>query len=145
MTPDLKKTIPIQEIELEILDLARRKQKLEKLLALKTEVAVLEVNWVIKVVIEEVCRTFKLPVDELMINRRFESIARPRQIVFYIVREFNAVPFEQIARVFGKTHGTVMCGCRAISDMMSTNKAFAATVETIKLACQKRLAENGSQ
>lgn len=136
------------EIDAEIKALKRRKAKLEKLQALRLEVANLEgcrlgtdlKAATIMIVQAEVCSAFNLTLDALALKSRVENIVRPRQVLWYIERDLLKMSYKNIARLFDKNHGTVMSGIARVGNLMDSNPAFAGVVQRIRSNVEKQIA-----
>jgi chromosomal replication initiator protein len=136
-------------LESEIEALEARKCKLLKLARLRREVSELEKGKMcgsdgkvtVRIVALEVCQRFKLNIDQLLMKTRVSTVARPRQIVFYLARELDQVSYSEIGRIFGKDHGTITHGYRSVRDQIETDAAFAGQISALKESCRKRLIE----
>lgn len=72
---------------------------------------------------------------------RKESIARPRQIVFYLLRQLTPTSFASIGNAFEKDPGTVKWGCDTIQDLIDSDPTFSREIEHLKNVCAERLKE----
>lgn len=126
-----------------------RKVKLQKLLTLRMEVSMLEIDAMlsgtgdvatVKIVLEEVSREFKVPQDQLCARTRVECVIIPRHVAFFLIRTLTKMPFQPIGKMFNRDHGTVMGGCRHVRDKMETNPQFSETVAKLMQQCASRLA-----
>jgi len=61
-------------------------------------------------------------------NRR--SVAFPRQIAMYLIRELLNLSFPEIAKLFAKHHSTVMYSVETIAEQRRSNPALDATLTT---------------
>ena len=59
-------------------------------------------------------------------NRR--SVAFPRQVAMYLIREVLDLSYPDIAKVFGKHHSTVMYSVDTITQQRRTNPSLDATL-----------------
>lgn len=59
-------------------------------------------------------------------NRR--SVAFPRQVAMYLLRETLSLSYPEIGKLFGKHHSTVIYSYEAIAEQRRTNPAFDATL-----------------
>jgi chromosomal replication initiator protein len=79
-----------------------------------------------------VCRSFGVPLIEMVSARRSRSIARPRQIVMFISRELTPFSLPHIGRLFGdRDHTTVLHACRQVELRIVEDKALAHKVQAI--------------
>lgn len=75
-----------------------------------------------------------LKIDESVIDspKRTREVAQARQIAMYLCKQHTKAPLSAIgAAVGGKNHATVLHACKAVSNLMETDKAFALTMEEI--------------
>jgi chromosomal replication initiator protein len=86
-----------------------------------------------------VCEHFGLPLSELKSSRRTEAIAKPRQVVFYILQKLRQSSCSSIARAFGKDVGTVNWGITSVSELISVDARFAQTVNALLEQCRKEM------
>jgi chromosomal replication initiator protein len=70
-----------------------------------------------------VSKYFGLSVNDLVSNKRMESVSYPRQIAMYITKEFTNLSLTEIGQLFGgKAHTTVMRSYQKISSMIKRKK-----------------------
>ena len=63
-------------------------------------------------------------------NRR--SIALPRQVAMYLIREILELSFPEIGRIFSKHHSTVMYAVDTVQKMRQSNPDFDATLTSFR-------------
>ena len=81
----------------------------------------------------EVCRFYKIKIDELLGKKKTKSIAYPRQIAMYLCRELTTNTFPHIGKAFGgRDHTTVMHACDKITKDMEKNKSFKDMILKLK-------------
>lgn len=79
------------------------------------------------------CRYLGISPRDMTSHRRTIAFARPRQIAFYLVKEFTGRPLTVIGREFGgRDHTTIMHGIRKIEALMPVNPAIRAQVEWLR-------------
>lgn len=79
---------------------------------------------------KEVCRHFKITVDEIRSKKREQRIALPRQVAMYLARELTELSLALIGNSFGgKDHTTVMHSCAKIMELMEKDERFRAEIE----------------
>lgn len=138
------------DIDAELNSLRIRKEKLQRLLALRAEVCALEkgafygedAKWTVQIITEEVCSRFNLTLERLASRSRQTEVATPRQIIFYIVRELKSVPYVQIGRLFHRDHGTVIYGYNQIRDRIPIDAKLREDVSHLMRVCSTRLEES---
>ncbi len=134
-----------EQIDAELKALEMRKAKLLKIAKLRREIRELEFSdgavaysETIKVIITEVCAKFGLTHDLLLSRCREDRVAGPRQVAYYITRQFDEIPYCTIAQAFGKEHGTIMFGCRAVQNRMDTEPSLKSIVEGLIKVCREK-------
>ncbi|MBI2103815.1 chromosomal replication initiator protein DnaA [Candidatus Woesebacteria bacterium] len=84
-------------------------------------------------VIKVACKYFSLLKRDLLGARRARPLARPRQIVMYILRTELQLPFEEIGRVIGgRDHTTVMHAVNKIAAMAANDVKIREDIVGIK-------------
>jgi chromosomal replication initiator protein len=63
-------------------------------------------------------------------NRR--SIALPRQVAMFLIREVLQLSFPEIGKIFGKHHSTAIYAVDTIQKMRQSNPDFAATITSFR-------------
>ncbi|NLY72957.1 MAG: chromosomal replication initiator protein DnaA [Tissierellia bacterium] len=82
---------------------------------------------------EVVCRHFGVTEQELDSPKRMKSIAYPRQIAMYLIREMTDLSLPKIGEIFGgRDHSTVVHSCDKITKEVETNKNTRELIEAIK-------------
>ena len=64
--------------------------------------------------IQATSERFKIPVDELLSERRMDRISKPRQLAMYLARTQANKTLEFIGEAFGRHHSTVLHGVDAV-------------------------------
>ena len=85
------------------------------------------------VIIEESARSFQLTGADLRGQSRSKKTAMARQIAMYLMRNLTNLPLKEIGEEFGgRNHATVLHSCKAVSNLLETDKAFRRQVEEIE-------------
>ena len=80
-----------------------------------------------------VCEYLGLPEEKFKSPRRTREIAQARQIAMYLSKQHTKAPLTIIgASIGGKNHATVLHACKAISNLMETDKVFRHQIEEIE-------------
>ena len=80
-----------------------------------------------------VCDYLKLDAETFRSPRRTREIAQARQIAMYLSKQYTKAPLTTIgAQIGGKNHATVLHACRAVSNLIETDKMFRAQIEEIE-------------
>ena len=76
---------------------------------------------------------YKIKVADMYSKKRPASIARPRQIAMYLSKQHTKAPLTQIGpAIGGRNHATVLHSCKAVANLMETDKTFRHQVEEIE-------------
>jgi len=83
-------------------------------------------------VVDVVARTFNLTVERLLSPDRSRTVALPRQIAMYLMRETN-ISLLQIGQALGgRDHTTVMYACDKVADMLERDDQLRRQVVQIR-------------
>lgn len=86
-----------------------------------------------KQVTEAVVKRFGVTIGQLKGEKRSRPIARPRQILMYLLRTELQLPLDEVgALVGGRDHTTVMHAVDSITHLLSTNELLRSDVSWIK-------------
>ena len=76
--------------------------------------------------------------DALASPRRTRTVAVPRQVAMFLIRELLDTPLKQIGRVFGgRDHSTVIHSIRKVEERLGADEAFRAKIEGLRQDLQK--------
>lgn len=107
------------------LDVVR--EALEKIV--KSEVSEITVDKIQNVV----CNYFNITNDMLQAKTRKREIVQARQLAMYLSKTYTNSSLSFIGSQIGnKDHATVLYACRAVSDLLTTDKKFKSNVEEIQ-------------
>lgn len=80
-----------------------------------------------------VCEYLGLEADKFNSPKRTREIAQARQIAMYLGKQHTKAPLTTIgAAIGGKNHATVLHACKAVSNLLETDKVFRGQVEEIE-------------
>ncbi|MHB1651217.1 MAG: helix-turn-helix domain-containing protein [Desulfitobacteriaceae bacterium] len=79
-------------------------------------------------VVAEVCR---IPVEDILGNRRTPRIVEARHLAMYVLRKLCHASYTEVGRQFGKEHGTIIHACRGIEAKFSTDDGLRERLEVI--------------
>jgi len=83
-------------------------------------------------IITAVGLSFDVKADALCGRRRTQSIALPRQVAMYLMRQLTALSLVEIGRALGgRDHTTVLYACARVSERMKQDSAFAAKADKL--------------
>ena len=84
-------------------------------------------------ILETVAKAFNLSHEELLSRNRSKSIALPRQVAMYLLREIGNESLPQIGEALGgRDHTTVMYACEKVADMLERDDHFRRQVFQIR-------------
>ena len=62
---------------------------------------------------------------------RSRSLAAPRQVAMFLCRKLTRASLPEIAKSFGKTHATILHGCRTVQDRTQVEPDLTNAVREI--------------
>ena len=84
-------------------------------------------------IIKTVCEHLSIDFDRFNSTERTREIAQARQIAMYLSKQHTKAPLTTIgASIGGRNHATVLHSCKAVSNLLETDKQFRRTVEEIE-------------
>ncbi len=87
------------------------------------------------VVLDLVANHYHVSADEMLGKGRVRTIAWPRQVAMYLLREETENSLAQIgAALGGRDHTTIMHGCEQVTEMLRTDEQFGREIETLRAA-----------
>lgn len=76
-----------------------------------------------RTVLNTICSYYELPIKLIKGDKRDRPIARPRQILMYLLKKHSGMTLDEIADFLGgRDHTTVMHGVRNVESLLSTNE-----------------------
>ena len=80
-----------------------------------------------------VCKHYNVKMADLESSKKQNSIAHPRQVAMFLIREMTDYSLPKIGQMFGGKHyTTVMYACEKIEEQFHNDKAFADVIEGLK-------------
>lgn len=83
-------------------------------------------------VIDAICTHYSIGKRALLGKGRSKMIAHPRQVLMYILRNDLNLPLEEVGRLIGRDHSTVIHGVDKITKMASNNEGIRDDIMRIK-------------
>ncbi|MDE6711694.1 MAG: chromosomal replication initiator protein DnaA, partial [Alistipes sp.] len=84
-------------------------------------------------IIDVVCKHLNLDFARFNSTERTREIAQARQIAMYLAKQHTKAPLTTIgASIGGRNHATVLHSCKAVSNLMETDRNFRNQVEEIE-------------
>ena len=78
---------------------------------------------------------------QILSSERTQSIVTPRQLAMYIARKFTTKSLPEIAKLFDKTHATIIHGVRNIEKRLDVENDLKITLEEILSEFGYRIAD----
>jgi len=86
-----------------------------------------------ELIIREVHKYYRIPIEELLGKKRTKELVMPRQITMYLLRHECNLSFPEIGREMGgKDHSTIMHGCSKVQACISSNHQIKDDLQVIK-------------
>ena len=88
---------------------------------------------------EVVCEHFNIPSELLQTKTRKREVVQARQLAMYFCKNYTKYSLSYIGSQIGKKdHATVLYACKAVTDLIETDRNFKIQVEEIqrKLYCR---------
>ncbi|MGD9252595.1 MAG: helix-turn-helix domain-containing protein, partial [Holophagae bacterium] len=83
-------------------------------------------------IIRFVAQHYGIRVADLKGRSNRRSIALPRQVAMYLIREILGLSFPEIGKIFSKHHSTVMYAVDNVQKMRQSNPDFDATLTSFR-------------
>jgi chromosomal replication initiator protein len=83
-------------------------------------------------IIRFVARHYGVRVADIKGRSNRRSIALPRQVAIYLIREILELSFPEIAKIFGKHHSTAMYAVDTVQKMRQSNPDFDSTLTSFR-------------
>ncbi len=82
-------------------------------------------------ILDAVAEYFQISLDALKSRSRDQKVTQARHIAIYLVREKTTCGLEDLGRLLGRDHSTVLRGHQKIAGMLSTNASVKKSVDEI--------------
>jgi len=80
-----------------------------------------------------VCSFFDLPIESILSASRKRNIVLARQIAMYLCKNHTKNSFANIGiQIGGKDHATVLHACKAVKNLIDTDKSFKSQIKEIE-------------
>lgn len=84
-----------------------------------------------------VCQYFNIDEDSFNSSKRTRDVAQARQIAMYLAKQHTKLPLAAIgSAIGGRNHATVLHSCKAVSNMIDTDKVFRGQIEELEKIIQ---------
>lgn len=86
-----------------------------------------------ELILSEVCSFYNITIDDINSKSRSKSVAFPRQVAMYLMRDILNLTFPKIGEeIGGRDHSTVMHGIEKITTQLKSDKELSNTIADIK-------------
>ncbi len=127
------------DIKSELNRLQKRRHDLNRLIALRKEVASLELERmtaqpqsdIINSIVATVCNHFHIGLDTIMSRSKRQGICIPRWLVFYLAHQ-RGMSCTALARVFNRNHTGILYAIGGILDKMDVEPEFKLLVQQLE-------------
>ena len=80
-----------------------------------------------------VCEYFEIDEQNFNSSKRTREVAQARQIAMYLAKQHTKSPLAAIgAAIGGRNHATVLHSCKAVTNMIETDKVFKNQIEELE-------------
>ena len=100
---------------------------------LKVYVKLTQREITIENIVKTVCDYYNIELDTFNSAKRTRDVAQARQVAMYLSKQHTKSPLTVIgSSIGGRNHATVLHSCKAVADMMDTDKQFKMQIEDIE-------------
>lgn len=100
---------------------------------LKVYVKLTQREITIESIVKIVCEYYNIELDTFNSLKRTRDVAQARQVAMYLAKQHTKSPLTVIgSSIGGRNHATVLHSCKAVADMMDTDKQFKLQIEEIE-------------
>ncbi len=83
-------------------------------------------------ILNEICSYYTIPMKLIKSHVRDRSIARPRQILMYLLKNYTSMTLEEIAAFLGgRDHSTIIHGIKNIENLITTDSGIQKEVSQL--------------
>ena len=80
-------------------------------------------------ILTAVAERFAVKTDAICGQRRTRTVALPRQVAMYLMRQLTELSLVEIGRMFGgRDHTTVLYACEKVGTLIATNEPFSEKI-----------------
>ena len=84
-------------------------------------------------IVKIVCQYYDIELDTFNSAKRTRDVAQARQVAMYLSKQHTKAPLTVIgSSIGGRNHATVLHSCKAVADMLDTDKQFKSQIEEIE-------------
>ena len=85
-----------------------------------------------KQIIENISKRYGISVDDITGKKRTKEIVQVRHIAIYIIREVTGMSLENIGKIFGRDHTTILYSMDVINTRMEKDTSFEYEINNIR-------------
>lgn len=85
-----------------------------------------------QLIIETVCKTYKVSESELQIRTRLRSIVEPRQVAMYLLVRHTNLNTVSTGHIFGLDHSTVVYSMKTVRERCDIDPKFKSKIDLIE-------------
>jgi chromosomal replication initiator protein len=80
-----------------------------------------------------ICQYYDISESDFNSAKRTREVAQARQVAMYLAKQYTKSPLAAIgSAIGGRNHATVLHSCKAVSNMIETDKIFKAQIEELE-------------
>lgn len=83
-------------------------------------------------IITKVADAYDLTPDDLLGKKQSQNIALPRHVAIYLIRTMLALSLNDIGRIFGRNHTTIMSSENKVNALLKESPDFSDKIEQLK-------------
>jgi len=84
-------------------------------------------------IVKVVCEYYNIDLDTFNSAKRTRDVAQARQVAMYLSKQHTKAPLTVIgSSIGGRNHATVLHSCKAVADMIDTDKQLKLQIEEIE-------------
>jgi chromosomal replication initiator protein len=100
---------------------------------LKVYVKLTQREITIEHIVRTVCEYYNINEETFNSAKRTRDVAQARQVAMYLAKQHTKSPLTVIgSAIGGRNHATVLHSCKAVTDMIDTDKQFKGQIEEIE-------------
>lgn len=83
-------------------------------------------------IIKEICRHFEVSPNDLFSRSRLRSVARPRQVAMFLMKEMTDLSYPAISGKFNRKHTTAIHACERVKELQKKDMAMRQDIKELK-------------
>ncbi len=83
-------------------------------------------------IIAKVAEAYDLTTEDLLGKKQSQNIANPRHIAIFLIRDMLSLSLNDIGKIFGRNHTTIMSSEAKINNLMKDSPDFSEKLEQLK-------------